>query len=56
LTFWHFALAAGGMIAMLASFPLHLYGYEFVAPLVSASFLANAAGMGLFAALVFKHF
>lgn len=53
---WHLAFAAGGMVAMVFAFPLHLYGYEGVAPIVTAAFLVSAAAMTLFAILVFKHF
>lgn len=53
---WHLVFAASGMVAMVCTFPLHLYGYEGVAPIVPAAFLASAAGMALFAVLVFKHF
>lgn len=53
---WHLGCAAGGMIAMVFAFPLHLYGYEWVAPVVSWAFLASAAGMAFFAVLVFRHF
>lgn len=56
LTGWHLAFAAGGMVAMVFAFPLHLYGFEWTDPIVSVAFLANAIGMVLFTVLVFKHF
>lgn len=53
---WQLAFAAGGLIAMVLVFPLHLYGYEWVSPIVPVAFLMSAAGMVLFTVLVFKHF
>lgn len=53
---WHMTVAAVAVLGTALFFPIMLYGYDSLFPLVFLSFIAHIIGMVLFSILIFKHF